>query len=340
MNVTIATSIAPFGLDKQKLSIAGWLEAGFTVISINAADELVLLEKEFPRVRFIESARDARVRHGKPLIFISDVLKVLADTGAEVCGIVNADISFQVANPAAFHRFIAEAAAGAFVYGARVDITSMSDLNGREYERGFDFFFFDRKIINAYVPAQFCFGAPWWDYWFPLIAFMKGLPVKRLVSPVAFHVIHGDRWRSEDFEEYGLELLEYLHGNVPKRSTESIAASELRLVLQSKDMLQIAKTVCMYLRTHVEPVFFNEIQPGIERIVLSSRQYADISDKLKILGALCSRHRANEKDLVDELSRCRQMLVSIEGSHCWRLTKPVRWVLDRLQPAGKRTQDV
>lgn len=338
MNVTIATSIAPFGLDKQKDSIASWLDAGFAVVSINAADELTLLEKEFPRVRFIEAARDARLRHGKPLIFISDVLKVLAETEAEVCGIVNADISIKVADPAGFHRFIAEEAAGAFVYGARVDINSMADLNGKEYENGFDFFFFDRKIIDIYKPAVFCFGAPWWDYWFPLIAFLKGLPVKRLVSPVAFHLIHGDRWRNEDFEEYGFALLKYLHEHVPRRSSESVAASELRLVLQSKNVLRIAKTSCMYLRNHTEPVFFNEIQPDIERIVLSGRQYADIADKLKMLGALCARHQANEKDLVDELTRCRQLLASIEGSHCWRLTKPLRWALDLLQLARKNDQ--
>jgi len=335
MKVTIATSIAPFGLDKQKDSIASWLDAGFEVVSINAADELTLLAKEFPRVRFIESTRDARVRHGKPLIYISDVLQVLAETGAEVCGIVNADISFKVANPAGFHRFIADAAAGAFIYGARVDINSMADLNGKEYENGFDFFFFDRKIINLYKPAVFCFGAPWWDYWFPLTAFMKGLPVKRLVSPVAFHLIHGDRWRNEDFEEYGLELFKYLHEHVPRRASESVAASELRLVLQSKDVLHVAKTSCMYLRTHVAPVFFNDVHPGLEQIVLSGRQYADIAAKLKILGALCARHQANEKDLVDELTRCRQLLASIEGSSCWRLTKPVRRLLDYLHPPGK-----
>jgi hypothetical protein len=336
MNVTIVTSIAPFSLGKQKYAISTWMDAGFTVVSINVPEELAVLEKEFPGVRFVEAVRDAGARHGKPLIYINDALKVLTEVGGDVCGIVNADIALKVGTPDGFHKFIAETAAGAFVFGARIDIDSISELNGKEYERGFDFFFFDRRIISCYESASFCFGAPWWDYWFPLTAFLKGLPVKRLISPVAFHTIHGDRWRSEDFESYGLELLTYLQRNVPRRPSDGIAVSELRLVLQDKDVLQVAKTICLYLRYHVEPVFFNDVHPGIERVALSSQQYGDVSDKLKILGALCSKHQANEKDILDELTRCRHMLASIEGSKCWRLTKPLRWALDMLHPSSEK----
>lgn len=336
MDVVIVTSIAPFSIDKQKAAIASWLDAGCRVVSLNAPDELRVLEKEFPNVRFVEAQRDARTRHGKPLIYISDALQVLAEIGGDACGIVNSDIVLKAGNPSEFIKFVAEAVVGSFVFGARIDVGSLSNLNGKEYERGFDYFFFDRKIINCYKHASFCFGAPWWDYWFPLIAFLQGVPVKRLVSPVAFHVIHGDRWKHEDFEAYGLEMLEYLQENALVRSSESIAVSELRLVLQNENLLQVANAICVYLRYHVEPVFFNDVHSGIDRITMSRGQYANISGKLQVLGAICVKHQSTEMDLVDELTRCRHLIASIEGSKCWQLTKPIRWILDLLQPSGKR----
>ena len=35
---------------------------------------------------------------------------------------------------------------------------------------------------------------PFWDYWLPLMALLKGRPLKALLSPIALHVAHETRW--------------------------------------------------------------------------------------------------------------------------------------------------
>ena len=64
---TVATSIAPKGLELQRKAIASWLRLGFAVISFNNTAEVELLAPQFPEVRFVTVARDGLLYDGQQL---------------------------------------------------------------------------------------------------------------------------------------------------------------------------------------------------------------------------------------------------------------------------------
>ena len=195
--LTIATSIAPKNLEKQKGAVESWLKLGFNVVSINCAEEMELLQKSFPEVKFIQATRDGRDEFGKPVIYFDDLIGHLERAGTEICGIANSDI-FLIADEGIM-PFIQNHAQKSLVYGSRTDIDSLGDLDGLVYEEGLDFFFFHRSLLSYYPKSHLCVGLPWWDYWTLLIPALKGTKLKKLVSPFAYHIKHSMQWDSNQF---------------------------------------------------------------------------------------------------------------------------------------------
>ncbi|WP_229536970.1 hypothetical protein [Pelosinus baikalensis] len=76
-----------------------------------------------------------------------------AGSDSQICGIVNSDIYLLGEK---FHSFISKEAVDSLVYGSRIDIKALDNLQGKLYGWGFDYFFFDRKIINSYPKSDFC----------------------------------------------------------------------------------------------------------------------------------------------------------------------------------------
>jgi len=186
--VTIATSIAPNAdIQNQQQAIQSWLTQGFKIISINTSEEIAQLNSYFPNIEFVAAKRDARAKYGKPYIYFDDLLECLKDAGSATGGIVNSDI--HLLQPG-LHDFIAKEACNSFVFGARMDVQSLDALETASRYQGFDYFFFDKTVIEKYPKEEFCIGLPWWDYWAVLIPLASGIPVKKLVTPVAYHVIH------------------------------------------------------------------------------------------------------------------------------------------------------
>lgn len=187
-DITIATSIAPLAdLPNQQKAIASWLALGFKVISVNAPDEIELVKAYFPNVEFLPASRDGRNKYGKPYVYFDDILQCLKGRDSRICGIVNSDIHLLHAG---LYSFVQQEAQDAFIYGARMDIASLEAHTQGKWYNGFDYFFFDRKVIDYYPPEEFYIGLPWWDYWAVLMPLMKNVIVKKLTTPVAYHVIH------------------------------------------------------------------------------------------------------------------------------------------------------
>ena len=66
---------------------------------------------------------------------------------------------------------------------------------GKEaYSVGYDYFLMSGDVLDDFADGPFCLGMPFWDYWLPLMALLKGRPLKALQSPVALHVAHETRW--------------------------------------------------------------------------------------------------------------------------------------------------
>jgi hypothetical protein len=206
--VVVATSIAPHHLDKQRAAIDSWRACGFHVVSLNVPAEIGKLRPTFPDVEFVPVGRDGGQLTGRPLVYFDDVAGYLRSLHVEVCGIVNSDIYLLPERDSV--ETILREARGSLVFGSRVDVRSLEQLLGPVYTTGFDFFFFDRRVLDGYAPSSFMLGMPWWDYWAPLQAMQQGFPIKYLESPFAYHVEHKRNYLDDNFLRLGREFAENL----------------------------------------------------------------------------------------------------------------------------------
>jgi len=260
MGITIATSIAPKNIDFQKKAISTWKDLGFDVISINSAREIQQLAGYFPAVDFVEATRDASAIAGKPFVFFDDVLIALKSSGSEICGIVNSDIFL-------LDRKLLDAVAGeareGFLFGSRIDIPSLDQRDGRFHLWGFDYFFFNRSIIDIYNQTDFCLGAPSWDYWAVLAPVVKGVAVKQLITPAAYHVRHSARYDYDLINRFGQKLLSCLRqGDLVDCMDKDLAAIVKEKGNETKFDL-ISLRICNYLIHKTQKISFSRTSdPG------------------------------------------------------------------------------
>ncbi|HRJ23412.1 MAG TPA: glycosyltransferase [Thauera sp.] len=203
--IEIATSLVPNNVSGQLPAVRSWQKLGFEVVSINPAEEIPLLDQHYPGVRFISAKRHGKHLVGKPCVFIDDILSYFRTSAADRFGIVNSDV-FLFADRD-FVDFIGQHSRNALVYGSRVEIPGYGSALGYTYHYGFDYFFFDRILLDAYPASQFMLGIPWWDYWVPFQAVQAGVPIKRLDAYVAFHVSHPVNYRQDDLYRFKEHLL-------------------------------------------------------------------------------------------------------------------------------------
>lgn len=221
--ITIATSLVPGrDLDNQRKAISSWQNIGFKVVSINAPDEIAQLHNYFDDVQFVRAERDARDKFGTPYIYLDDVLGYLAANGGQVCGIVNSDIHFLKEE---FYPFINHAAINSFVYGSRVNVDDLDNLNGELDSFGFDYFFFDKQVIPYFPPSEFCIGLPSWDHWVVSIPLFYRIPLKAVVTHHAYHIRHPINWVDK-----GVLLRSHLLNHIKLLSEAANADFPLNLV--------------------------------------------------------------------------------------------------------------
>jgi GT2 family glycosyltransferase len=203
--ITVATSIAPRGIEKQQRAVASWQAQGLRVLSLNTPEEIEALRVHFPQVEFIRVARDGRALAGKPYVYLDDVLAALEGCAeSDVVGIINSDIVLRAQD--GFPAWLARQAHTGLVYASRVDIAAAEDADGCVYQRGFDGFFFPRAQIGRLPPSDFMIGVPWWDYWLPFACLRAGLTLQRLDSRVAFHLAHPTNYSPEVLKRFAQEF--------------------------------------------------------------------------------------------------------------------------------------
>ena len=240
----IATSIAPFDIEKQKAAIATWLTIGFKVVSFNCPEEIEQVHSYFPKVTFIPAKRDARPLTGKPLIFFDDILNFFTNSDISICGIVNSDIILKVDHE--FMAFLKQETKNSMVVGCRVGVKNSDLQHGKIYIHGFDYFFFDRSIIECYPKNSFAIGAPWWDYWAVFVPLTKNIPVKQLIPPLGYHVDHPYKWSKRLWHTFAERIRDYI--------TKQGIVLETEETLPGKDgpNLTLAYTVQKYIYKHCE----------------------------------------------------------------------------------------
>ncbi|HZX30417.1 MAG TPA: glycosyltransferase [Rhodocyclaceae bacterium] len=214
----IATSLIPNNVAGQLPAIKSWQKLGFEVTSINPPEELPLLKEHYPGVRFVTAPRNGRALVGKPCVFIDDILEHFKSSDADFFGIVNSDI-FLCADDDLVD-VIGRNVTDSLVYGSRVEIKRYGSALGRTYHYGFDYFFFDQRLLDVYPKSRFMLGIPWWDYWFPFYAGQAGIPIKRLDSYLAFHISHPINYQFDHILTFKKHFLE-LAGNPELRQVDN-----------------------------------------------------------------------------------------------------------------------
>jgi hypothetical protein len=206
--ITIVTSLAPGkNLYNQRMAIDSWIQLGFKVVAVNARDEITVLEGYFPDIEFVEAKRDGREVFSKAYIYFDDFLAYFATCNTKICGIVNSDIHLLKKE---FYDFVAEEAIHSFIYGSRVDVKSIDELQGHFFNQGFDYFFFDKEILPCYPPSNFLIGLPMWDFWAVLVPLCIAIKVKKVTTPHAYHILHQTNWDHRTWQVFRDELLNYI----------------------------------------------------------------------------------------------------------------------------------
>lgn len=327
--ITIATSIIPRNFELQRAAINSWLTLGFNVISLNSAAEAAIVRHTFSDIPVRIVNRTAEATTGKPYIFFNDVLAALSAEQATVCGIVNSDIFLNA--DAGFADFIAETVGEGLLFGSRLDVDSMADLDGVKFIYGFDFFFFNKNVLPIFPEAGFCLGVPWWDYWAPFVPLAKGLSCKELISPVAFHVKHETKWTGELFCDFGRMFAD----NISPFAADSAFADWITAATSPEQLTIFSFDILHYILKNSDKVVYPRSENGTMRIEVGRRQYLAMRESAIEHHKKYLEIRVQSRFANGGLTTCNidieTRIAAIESSLSWRFTKPMRWLWDKIR---------
>jgi hypothetical protein len=177
--------------------VASWRRAGYRVVSVNAQCEVDEVRQQYPELEVVGVARDGRARTGRPLVFVADMLALMAGCGHRSAAIANADV---MCMSDAIERLRGWETEG-FAYSNRLDIDDPALSNPRLHG-GMDFLIVNTRHLGGLTVPDFLFGTPWWDYWLPMALTGLGVKGARLSVnqlPLIAHLAHTDRWNGTDF---------------------------------------------------------------------------------------------------------------------------------------------
>lgn len=214
--IELVTSLVPRHDIYQRLAVRSWIRLGFSVTSINPPEELPFLAKAYPEVKLVEASRDGRRQTGKPCVYLDDILDYFRTRSrARIFGIINSDVHLD-ADPSLL-EFLEREANKALVIGSRQEVDSLDSATGWTYAMGFDYFFFDRSLLDHYPKSDFMLGIPWWDYWMPFLPVQRGYPLKLLKSPIAYHVSHPPAYNRGHMLAFGDHFARLCEGSHAER---------------------------------------------------------------------------------------------------------------------------
>lgn len=316
--ILVATSLAPFNLERQIFCVNSWIQAGFDVASLNCKEEIEKIHSSFPKVRFVEATRTALELTGRPFVFFDDILSLLYKSEYSVCGIINSDI--EIRPDERLYEQINLAREG-MVYANRREITSPTSSEGKDYLAGFDFFLFHRDVTQLYPPSDFCLGAPWWDYWCALIPKLKGIPCRRGPSGIAFHLTHDINWSFELYHSFGRAFMNFFWpANSPPLKLDATRVPCGAATFQTEKYLQNAISILVFFLT-------SKLCPSPSPITLSQaladerplHQWENSQELFNYISTLDGVVGPTIQEL-----RLLHEVESIRSSYSWRMTRPFR----------------
>lgn len=324
----VATSIVPRNIELQQSAISSWQSLGFELISINSPTETNLIRQYFPSVEFISVHRTAEQSTGRPYVYFDDVCMALAESGADICGIINSDIHLYPA--VKFKDFISREAEESFLFGSRIDVKTPENRDGEIYFYGFDFFFFNKSLLACYPSSEFCLGAPWWDYWAPMVPLIQGIQCKEIISPLAYHLWHETKWAPDLFNHFGDALLNALQKRSKTVNLNSGLESVLSDVIGSRDFNIFSFKILQYILGNARQIVLDTDCANDNRVNIGLCQFESMRRFMIDRKSDCLIAEKEIETLKAAVSEGNKRLENIKKSFSWRLTAPLRKMLDAL----------
>lgn len=282
--ILLATSIAPFETENQKKAVASWLEAGFDVVSLNAPEEISVLEARFPEVRFVPLSRDGRREHGKPFPYVFDIMQWLMKSDYEVIGIINADIHLINFPPELYDAIYESASQGNMLHAHRMETASLSpeDMANAYYFHGIDIFFFHRSILSIFDDDGFCIGNSMWDYWAPMTAAHYGVQQLEIKNLCFWHISHPIRWDENKMKPYLKRLSKKFFQSDDYNAAHSFFLRHMALynngLMASSGAASQQKLLCIVPDDAAEPTI-RSLQNQTRKAILVKAGEADSIDR-------------------------------------------------------------
>jgi hypothetical protein len=271
-----------------------WRAAGFEPVAVNGPSEIKALRCLDLPVEFGPLPLDGKPRIGA-------ILDAIRNSGAPFAGIINSDCRM-IGYPNVATTLLA-ALDDSLILGWRMDVGS--DSPPAPMHGGFDAFFFDTSILPD-DDAGFSIGEPWWDLWFPLAARAAGARLETLGVPLLTHHRHPMNWGDRQYQYGGERLLAFLD----TRQCRDFVGRPLDVLVQS-----IPLSLHKQART----------------ISLLGPELADVETMLQLGSHAMIERTYREAGLWSEVVRARAEVEAIKNSTCWRLTAPLRVLIEALR---------
>ena len=169
-----------FGAAWQLACIESWVRAGFCVVSLNTAEEIVALHPFASIVEFKE------IPGGRTRPLVVDFFAAAKNSRSEIVGIVNADCAFTQQFDLA--KRLTDHIDG-LVISERVNLNQRTLRPTGLACLGFDGFFFKpASLADVDHDDTWTIGGVWSDYWLPLAFHAAGVKIQTLPAPVHFSI--------------------------------------------------------------------------------------------------------------------------------------------------------
>lgn len=196
------TKEGAYGVGYQQACVLSWIDAGFTIYSVNSDSESFILSQSQLPITLLPSGRS----EGRTTI--GDIIGKVRNLRSSFAAIVNADCFLLGHSQKQFRS--PELLTGSALVLERVNIEpeTMRPTTGTG---GFDGFIFDTQYLPDEEDGHaWLIGEPFWDYWFPLALKQNGCELKAPSSPLLLHLNHERAWTESSYIFAASQLARWL----------------------------------------------------------------------------------------------------------------------------------
>src|SRR5215471_16745342 len=301
MSFALFTSIRPPAdadeLGYLRLCLNSWQTAGFDIVAVNGPAESDALTRLDLPVEFYRLAHD-----GKPRI--GEILGAIRARSCPYAGIINADCKL-IGYPDLVGN-LRRNLAGRAVAGCRLNIAENTAPYATWY--GYDIFFFDTKLLPS-DDLDFHIGEPGWDIWFPVALSLSDGVVESLGVPLMTHRAHALNWSQSAYVRNGNRLWRMLKSC--RERLDSRLAAKIPEPMWRRE--QVNDEEIGYLNLLISAWLRESPR---EPFLILPPAFVDVENVLRI-GFTAM---ADAAELTD--------LRAIANSTTWRMTKPLRVMID------------